>query len=400
MFNFQPPNPTDVKWLFKNTNELLKEIKQSDLKESRIDCSSLKDFKQVGSYNWSFKSGPNKAIMLIPGKASRLVSTLHNQQLFKSRNEQMCDENRYYMNEYPIEPMFRAVTECSPNFDFNSIDIVSDRNSLIKLFAFVEGKRKDSFRIDFQMIGNMLVLVRNDLNAVEFCGDYGKDFENKFTVDSGNHGAYRQIVTYKLGDFQILLRFKLECIEEQSQLDENNNEVGNELAASMASFDLNLEKPNQFENTKLHFIKWGDFKRNCKANSIELTTKAVYQGNYEFPRYKWSQLFFSNTDYLLVGWHKRGMLQKVEKLSFDQVTQKCEKKKNEIQSSMSKLNDLFHKLKAIALKEGDDSQTYSIIYYHESNEDALQIFKTSNQSQCLSGELVNKILDKKEIRWT
>ena len=22
MFNFQPPNPTDVKWLFKNTNEL------------------------------------------------------------------------------------------------------------------------------------------------------------------------------------------------------------------------------------------------------------------------------------------------------------------------------------------------------------------------------------------
>ena len=62
---------------------------------------------------------------------------------------------------------------------------------------------------------------------------------------------------------------------------------------------------------------------------------------------------------------------------------------------MSKLNDLFHKLKAIALKEGDDSLTYSIIYFHESNEDALQIFKTSNQAQCLSEDLVNKILDKK-----
>jgi len=126
-----------------------------------------------------------------------------------------------------------------------------------------------------------------------------------------------------------------------------------------------------------------------------LTTKAVYQGNYEFPRYKWSQLFFSNTDYLLVGWHQRGMLQKVEKLSFDQVTQKCERKKNETQSSMSKLNDLLHKLKAIASKEGDDSLLYSIIYFHESNEDALQIFKTSNQAQCLPEELVNKIFDKK-----
>jgi hypothetical protein len=94
------------------------------------------------------------------------------------------------------------------------------------------------------------------------------------------------------------------------------------------------------------------------------------------------------------------MLQKVEKLSFDQVTQKCERKKNETQSSMSKLNDLFHKLKEIASKEGDDSLTYSIIYFHESNEDALQIFKTSNQVQCLPEELVNKIFDKNEFKST
>ena len=340
MFNFQQPKTTDIKWLFNKTSELVKEIKQTDLKQSNIDCGSLKDFKQVGSYNWSFKSGPNKAIMLVPGKTSRLVTNLANQKLFKSRSEQMCDENRYYMNEYPMEPMFRAVLECSPKFDLNSIDIVSDRNSLIKLFSFVEGKRKDSFRIDFQMIGNMLVLVRNDLNAIEFCGDYGKDFENKFTVESGDHGAYRQIVTYKLGDFRILLRYKLECIEEKPQVDVNNNEDVEELAASMASSDLNA-KPKQFDNnSKLHFIKWGDFKRNCKANSIEMTTKGVYQEKYEFPKHKWSQLFFSNTDFLLIGWHTRGMLQKVEKLSFDQVTQKCERKNNETQSSMSKLNDL------------------------------------------------------------
>ena len=97
MFNFQM---SDIKWLFNKTTELVKEIKQTDLKQSNIDCGSLKDFKQVGSYNWSFKSGPNKAIMLVPGKASRLVSNLVNQQLFKSRSEQMCDENRYYMNEW------------------------------------------------------------------------------------------------------------------------------------------------------------------------------------------------------------------------------------------------------------------------------------------------------------
>ena len=50
---------------------------------------------------------------------------------------------------------------------------------------------------------------------------------------------------------------------------------------------------------------------------------------------------------------------------------------------MGKLNDFFHKLKSIALKDGDDTITYSIIFHLESNEKSLQIFKTLKQYQCL-----------------
>ena len=102
----------------------------------------------------------------------------------------MCDENHYYMNEYPIEPFFRVVQKCSPNFDFRKVDIVTDRNNLRKLLDFIEGTRKESFRINFQLIGNMLILIRDEENAKQFCDDYGKDFETKFTQDTGDFGAY------------------------------------------------------------------------------------------------------------------------------------------------------------------------------------------------------------------
>lgn len=344
-FNNQP---TNIEWLFENTaKDSVEYIKQADLVETDVDCSSLKNFKTIGSYNWPLQSTQEKPIVLVPGRASHLVTNQVNQQLYKSQYEQMWDENRYFMNEYPIEPIFRVVKECSPSFDFSTVDIVSDRNNLRKLLDFVEGNRKESFRIDFQHIGNILVLIRNEENTTQFCDDYGKDFEKKFSEDTGNFGAYRQIVTYKLGDFQIVTRFEVDCIEETSQLDDKD-----ELVASKVAVNLDLEKPKQFEkSSKLHYIENSSLKGDCRPKLIEMTTKSANRGNYEFPTSKWNQMFFSNTDYLLIGWHTRGMLEKVEKLNLDQVSEKCGRNQTSIKSSTSKLNDLLHRLKSIAMKE-------------------------------------------------
>jgi hypothetical protein len=383
MSNFHAPKPTNTEWLYKNTTpELPDDIKQIDLKDSNLDCDSLKNYKSIASYNWKPQSTIEKPVMLIPGKASLLVSNLSNQQLSKSKYEQMCDENRYFMSEYPIEPIFRAVLECSPSFDFKSVDFVTDRNNLRKLLDFIEGNRNEAFRIDFQMIGDTLVLVRNDENAKNFCDDYGKDFELKYTEATVDHGAYRQIVAYKLGTFQMVVRFEVDCVEE---LSENSTDT-DELIASMAAF--NLDNPKQFDKkSKLNFIKSGDFKKDLKQNLIEMTTKSVYQGKYEYPKSKWNQMFFSNTDYLLIGWHSRGMLQKIEKLPFDQVTRKCGRDANGIKSSMSRLNDLLNKLKSIAAKECEGA----IIFHHEIDRNALKIFRVSNKNGCLPKELIDTI---------
>ena len=42
--------------------------------------------------------------------------------------QHFIDENHYRHKEYPLEPLFRSVQLCSPNFDFQQADIVTGRS--------------------------------------------------------------------------------------------------------------------------------------------------------------------------------------------------------------------------------------------------------------------------------
>ena len=167
---------TNTQWLYKNINKIiLTEIRSSELQaEQNLDCSSLKNFKLVGSYNWSPESIVENPIVMIPGKSGVLSKDLSPRKLSKGRHEQMVDENRFHMPDYPMEPLFRSVLHCTPDYDFKQVDFVTDRNGLRKLLNFVEGKVKDSCRIDFQRVGNFIVFIRNEENSTQVCEDYGK----------------------------------------------------------------------------------------------------------------------------------------------------------------------------------------------------------------------------------
>jgi len=78
------------------------------------------------------------------------------------------------------------VLECTPDFDFKGIDIIADRSVLRQLNFAIDGTENfepDGLRIDFQRIGNSVVLFRCDKNAKEYYEDYRQDFENKIAVD-------------------------------------------------------------------------------------------------------------------------------------------------------------------------------------------------------------------------
>lgn len=98
-------------WLYTNTDttEVLLQVTVSELcsNNKEVDCSSLKSYHTVGSYNRCLESTPEKPVIIIPGRPSYLKQTLEIQQLKKISYSYISDENKFHYPEYPIEPIFR-----------------------------------------------------------------------------------------------------------------------------------------------------------------------------------------------------------------------------------------------------------------------------------------------------
>ena len=208
----------------------------------------------------------------------------------------------------------------------------------------------------------------------------GKDFENKYS-SGGQKGSHRKIVSYEFGGLKLLVRFEVDCVVESEQ--EN---AMNSLLSSMAGVNLNATMARKFEHSTLSVIKYGEFQPNEK--SVELTTKSTFRNTREFPESKWNQLFFSNTDYLLIGWHSRGMLVDIENLTFPQVTRRSGRTPQAIQISMGKLHDLLLRLKSLIAKEKDDV-VFSAIFHKEDPSNLIKIYKCMSHAGCLPKEFGN-----------
>ncbi|MEP0661195.1 MAG: hypothetical protein ABJC87_18305, partial [Roseobacter sp.] len=66
--------------------------------------------------------------------------------LFRDGGPQVVDENAKMMHPFSsMEPLFRSIEICSPGFDVDAVDIVTDRNNLRKLLRFCDspGSRCD-----------------------------------------------------------------------------------------------------------------------------------------------------------------------------------------------------------------------------------------------------------------
>ena len=208
----------------------------------------------------------------------------------------------------------------------------------------------------------------------------GKDFESKYSTGE-QEGSHRKIVSYEFGRLRILLRFEVDCVVEGEQ----DNPM-NSLLASMAEVKLSSGKAQKFEDSTLSCIKYGEFRRDEK--SVELTSKSTFKNTREFPDSKWNQLFFSNTDYLLIGWHSRGMLVDIEKLTFPQVTRRCGRSPQAIRNSMAKLHDLLIRLKSLMTEE-KDNVVFSVIFHKEDSFDSIKIYKCLPHAGCLPKKFAN-----------
>ena len=124
------------------------------------------------------------------------------------------DENAFRRPKSPIEPLLRAVLHEQPEFNFGSIDIISDRHPLSCLLNLAGGDSK-AFAFAVQVVGDTVILTRESRATREFLsGNKFKGFRKTFEATYMKHMAemegstsHRRIISYSFGSMRLLVRY-------------------------------------------------------------------------------------------------------------------------------------------------------------------------------------------------
>jgi hypothetical protein len=194
---------------------------------------------------------------------------------------------------------------------------------------------------------------------------------------------HKKIASYELGNLKLLVRFDAcyglkKINKDLSTVDLNNNEA--------------LVK---IENSKLAYVKKGILQDSHKT--VEIATKPTFYSErscenvFEFPRSKWEALFFTNIEYLMIGWHNRGFVKKIERISYDEVTDRSNRTKKTIHEAMSKVADILTKLRDFALSQDEDRAIYSAVFDGDSYNDCVNVYKCNESKEIIPSKLTQRI---------
>jgi len=177
-------------------------------------------------------------------------------------------------------------------------------------------------------------------------------------------------VSYQIGSLKILQRFF--CVTKVNRnIDINNN----------PSLQV-------FQNSKLSFKKNGNFHQ--MQETVELATNST---KHNFPILKWNMLFFTKGNRLVIGWHDKGVLEKIENLNYSDFLLRSNRSKDSIQESMSKLVNMLEKMKYFVMKSDKDGTRYSLVYDNRLNKGTgvFNIHKFTKEIECLPKEFVKQL---------
>lgn len=214
----------------------------------------------------------------------------------------------------------------SPDFKFNKIDFVSNRNSMRKLLNFVNGSVDEPFRIDLNVIQNTLFFTRRERRTLDiirgpqkFPG-FGHGFEEEFTTPQQgleNSTSHHRVVRYKFGDLDCVMRYEVDAwMDSKNDGEEDGNRSNaeaettndeNDLLASLKGLSLNQDEPT------LKKVHERATKVIAQGTPIDADRLAELKSRSKMARKRdmTPQLWFGRIPYLVIGTHEKGTIGEV-----------------------------------------------------------------------------------------
>lgn len=319
------------------------------------------------------------------------------------------------MPKYVLLPLIRAVEYTEVDFDWSSVEFVTDRNALRKILRWL-GSTKNSeckdFRIDTQLAGNGTVLFnRWDKRYRESFGGagystYGFNFEKATTTESSDcqdSTGHHRIVTYvcsqlrlqtsvsnaqigqNLNGLKLVVRFEVDaCLPPSvakpkgasaSDIDALADALSNTSLASTPK-----EMPSATEDKYgLRVLRGGNLVD--QDNVAELTTiSARRRGLFNWAE-TYPQLFLSQTPHHLLGVHDRGRFESIEQRKLGSADLRSIEES--LQGVLWQLRLVLDVIKALVVKHGSSGRLSLVCQGGE-----LKVYKRSSEDSCLPEDIL------------
>jgi hypothetical protein len=281
------------------------------------------------------------------------------------------DQNGHRMKKFTLLPLIKAVQDLTnqgltQEFNWSSVDFVTDRGRLRKLLAWAAGL-SDQWRIDTQLAGANTVLLSGRAPVTkETSGQstsYGFNFEDASTYSAPgleNGPGHHRIVVYvrvlpkfdridpqryqNFDGLRMVVRFEVDaCLPydaTSSAPPSSSPATGKTVAKKKPSSGSSSNPPD------VKIIRAGS-SQVPQTHLLELKTHTT--AYMHWPK-AYPQLYFSQTPHIYHAFHKSGTFTSVKKFTLGQ-SELVEVDKN-AQVGFKKLRKLLGHIKSLVLKHG------------------------------------------------
>jgi hypothetical protein len=201
--------------MFDNANEeqLILRIAHEHLQQTAIPVTSSEGYEILCSYSWKHTEQPT---IYAPGTPAKFTPSDLPIQIEADTGRHYRDQHTRRVPLYQFEPIFQALAVMNPDLRFNDVDIVANRSSLQSLHEFAQGKKKQEFHLDLNMVGKTLFMGRKVKDAMTTSppGSYGRNFEDQWTtedLDLEDAEGHHRVLKYKFGDLNMVVRIEVDA---------------------------------------------------------------------------------------------------------------------------------------------------------------------------------------------
>ncbi|KAF2009145.1 hypothetical protein BU24DRAFT_474013 [Aaosphaeria arxii CBS 175.79] len=269
----------------------------------------------ICSYSWMLHS-LNEPGIHVPGAPRKWNPPDVPFQVYKSTKSSFIDENGHRARQFPFEPLMQATSLMNPDFKFDDVDIVCDRNTLRRLLPWGKCQTTDPFAVDLVVIGKTMFMCRKEHMTIGSGNGFGNEFENRATTSLlglQRASSHHRVHMYKFGNLNIMVRHEVDAFHEDEAA--YNNTDSQMISAyqppkGLTTFQINRESTHAHK-TILHpggrVIDWKQIGE-IKSTGIG---KSASPGQYM------EQLWFSRTPLLFVGRHQNGNFEDLKATKVD-----------------------------------------------------------------------------------